>query len=178
MKKILFLLLCLPMLASAQTTVDTCAAVPQQQMLRIGYFSYDEALKSSAAYAQAQQQLEALKVQYENEAKRVEEDFNKKYEAFLEDMKNLTPNISQKRRAELEEYMEKNIAFKAESKRLLDQAEKDAMAPLHTRMKAVLAAIGKQYGYAVILNTDSNACPFIDPQISENITDLVKENLK
>jgi outer membrane protein len=74
--------------------------------------------------------------------------------------------------------MQKNIAFKAEAERLLTQAEKDAMAPVAEKMKTALQKIGKERGYAVILNTDSNACPYIDTTIADDITTIVKDALR
>jgi outer membrane protein len=74
--------------------------------------------------------------------------------------------------------MQKNIAFKAEAERLLTQAEKDAMAPVTEKMKTALQKIGKERGYAVILNTDSNACPYIDTTIADDITTIVKDALR
>ena len=38
--------------------------------------------------------------------------------------------------------------------------------------------IGKERGYAVILNTDSNACPYIDTTIADDITTIVKDALR
>ena len=60
--------------------------------------------------------------------------------------------------------------FKKEAERLLAQAEKDAMAPLHAKLKAAIDKAGQQGGYAVILNTDSEACPYIAPTLSEDVT--------
>jgi outer membrane protein len=86
--------------------------------------------------------------------------------------------ILQKRQAELQELMQKNIAFKADAERLLTQAEKDAMAPVTEKMKTALQKIGKERGYAVILNTDSNACPYIETTIADDITTIVKDALR
>lgn len=44
--------------------------------------------------------------------------------------------------------MAKNMAFKAESERLLKQAEEDAYAPLKKQIREALQKIGKAKGYA------------------------------
>ena len=74
--------------------------------------------------------------------------------------------------------MEKNIAFKAESRRLLAAAEQEAMAPLHQKLKTAVQQIGMERGYAFVLNTDQNACPFINPDMGEDITTAVLDLLK
>jgi len=153
-----------PMAASAQN--------------RIAYFSYDEAMKSMPEYVLAQNNIGSLRTKYDAEMKRAEDEFNNKYEEFLDGQHDFAPLILQKRQAELQELMQKNIAFKAEAERLLAQAGKDAMAPVTEKMKTVLQRIGKERGYAVILNTDSNACPYIDTTIADDITTIVKDALR
>ena len=52
------------------------------------------------------------------------------------------------------------------------------MAPVAEKMKTALQKIGMERGYAVILNTDSNACPYIDTTIADDITTIVKDALR
>ena len=57
-----------------------------------------------------------------------------KGEEFLDGQRTYAKTILEKRQAELRELMEKNIAFKAEATRLLQQAENDAYAPLKAKI--------------------------------------------
>lgn len=155
----------LPLLASAQ-------------QLRFGYFSYQEVFKSMAGYSIAMKHIDDLKKQYDAEMKRVEEEFNKKYEEFLDGQKDFAPSIREKRQAELQEMMEKNIAFKQEARRLIRQAEEEAMAPLKEQLSSVLNALGKEKGYAFIINTDNNTLPFVNDLMGEDINVSLKERLK
>ena len=165
-KLILFLMLmAMPFAAGAQT-------------LKFGYLSYQEAITTMTDYAVARQNLKDLRGKYEAEMKRVEDEFNKKYEQFLDGQKDFAPSIRQKRQAELQEMMEKNVAFKQEARRLLEQAEHDAYAPLNAKLNGILQHIGKEKGYAFILNTDNNALPYVDPAMGENIIAIVKDALK
>ena len=59
--------------------------------------------------------------------------------------------------------MERNVTFKAQSLRELQEAETEALKPLRTRLGEVLASLARKYGLALVINTDANACPFIDP---------------
>ena len=74
--------------------------------------------------------------------------------------------------------LDKNIAFKKESSRLLAEAEDQAAAPLKTRLAETLAKIGQERGFAFILNTDVNAVPWLNVTMGEDITEAVKELLK
>ena len=122
--------------------------------------------------------MASLRAKYEEEGKRVEDDFNKKYEQFLDGQRDFAPSILQKRQAELQEMMEKNVAFKNESKRLLAQADAESKAALKVRLRAIVARIGADRGYAFILNTDNDAVPYVNNAVGEDINALVKDAVK
>ena len=69
-------------------------------------------------YSIVRHNIDQLRNQYTAEAKRSEEDFNTKYEAFLDEQAGLASNIRKKRQAEIMDLMEKNIAFKKEAEKL------------------------------------------------------------
>ena len=148
-------------------------AFAQENTLRFGYLSYEQALLSMPQYAVVQQQMADLRAQYQAETKRVEEEFNRKYEEFLEGQREFPKTILQKRQTELQELMEKNIAFKEESRQQLAKAEEEAMSPLKVRLSEAIAKIAAERGLALVVNTDSNACPFINPEMGEDINELV-----
>lgn len=144
---------------------------------RFGYFSFDNVLKSMPDYVMAQRSIDDLKQKYDAEMKRAEDEFNSKYEEFLDVQKDLVPAILRKRQAELKEMMQKNINFKNESQRLLKQAEADAFAPVKNKLYNALTKVGQAQGYAFILNTDGDACPYVNPEMGEDATELIKEAL-
>ena len=166
--------------AGAQTdsTVVANSTVVTQTTARYGYLSYQEALKSMPQYAMVQKQMENLRSQYQAETLRVEEEFNRKYEEFLEGQREFPKTILQKRQTELQQLMEKNIEFKANSLKELDAAEKEAMAPLRLRLNDVLREIGIKKGYAFIYDTDTKALPFLNPEMGDNINLIVKDALQ
>ncbi len=166
--------------AGAQTdsTIVANSTVVTQTAARYGYLSYQEALKSMPQYAMVQKQMENLRSQYQAETLRVEEEFNRKYEEFLEGQREFPKTILQKRQTELQQLMEKNIEFKANSLKELDAAEKEAMAPLRLRLNDVLREIGIKKGYAFIYDTDTKALPFLNPEMGDNINLIVKDALQ
>ena len=88
------------------------------------------------------------------------------------------PSILRKRQAELQELMEKNTAFRNDALRLLEQAETDALAPVKRKLNEAVARVGKERGYILVLNTDNDACPYIDPELGEDATEAIKEAIK
>ena len=171
MKRLATIIIALCALLSVNAQESTSA-------FRFGFLSYEAALQSMPDYAKAQQKIEDMKAQYQAETKRVEDEFNHKYEEFLEGQRDFPKSILQKRQSELQELMERNIQFKEQSRKELAQIEKDTMAPLRIRLIEQLGKIGRERGYAFIIDTDKTALPFINPAMGEDINQLVKDALK
>ena len=154
------------------------ATTAVQPVLRFGYFSFEQVFHTMPGYAIAKHNMDELRGKYDEETKRVETEFNSKYEEFLDGQRSYAKSILEKRQAELRELMEKNIAFKAEAARLLKKAEEEAYAPLKAKMNAALQQIGKENGFAFILNTDNNATPYLSAEMGVDITEALKEKIK
>jgi outer membrane protein len=145
---------------------------------KFGYLSYEEAMKSMPEYKEAQKDLQQIKFRYEEETKRAENEFNKKYEEFLGGEKDFPPLILTKRQKELQELMQKSVDFKDDARRQLSRAEEDLFTPVKNKLNATLQAIGKEKGYSYILNTDCNAYPYIDSAEGEDINELTKSRVR
>jgi outer membrane protein len=163
--KRLFLLffVLIPVIASAQ--------------IQFGYLSYQQVLKEMPEYAQAMQELQTLKAKYDEEAARGEAEFQKKFVDFLQGQKDFPQSIMQKRQAELQTLMDNGVAFRVQVQGLIAQAEKDLVAEVQKKLNRVLLEVGVEYGYGYILNTDDNACPYINPVVGVDVTELVRQKL-
>ena len=156
----------------------TAYAQSNDATIKFGYLSFDSVRHSMPEYAEMQQQLAEMRNAYDAELKRVEDDFNKKYEEFLDGQKNFPKNILQKRQSELQEMLDKNIAFKSEGLRILNEQEAQLMETLNQKVKSSVEQVGKNHGYGFILNTDADALPWLNPEIGEDITEEVKALLQ
>lgn len=167
MKKTLLalLLIALPLLAKAQ-------------QVRFAYFDYDAVLQSMTDYVAAEKNMEELRSQYAQETRRAEDDFNLRYDEFLEGQASFAPPIFRKRQAELQEQLNKNIAFKNETVKLLEQAEKEAFAPVKKRLDAAVKKLGQEGDYAFVLRATNDTLPYVDPAQGTNITEQLKAVLK
>ena len=143
----------------------------------IGCISYDGALRSMPQYVDVEAQMDTLRQAYEAELKRVEDDFNQKYEAFLEGRKDFPRTIMLKRQTELQQLLEQNIAFKEQGRKELEKTRKEKLAPLQAQFSMAISAVAREHQLAVVVNTDSNACPYIDPELAIDLNDEVKQQL-
>lgn len=170
-KTVLFLLLTVVSLAvSAQDTKDSVA-------IKFGYLSYDSVMVAMPDYAEFMTNMTQLREQYEAEQKRVENDFNKKYEEFLDGQATFPKTILQKRQSELQEMLDRNIDFKKQSLKMLNNVEANLMNNIKTTINTAVSIIAQERGFAFVLNTDKEAVPFINPAQGEDITEAVKKLL-
>ena len=161
---LLFLIAIIPIVASAQ--------------IQFGYLSYQQVLKEMPEYTQAMQELQTLKAKYDEEAARGETEFQRKFVDFLQGQKDFPQTIMQKRQAELQTLMDNGVAFRVQVQGLIAQAEKDLVAEVQKKLNRVLLEVGVEYGYGFILNTDDNACPYINPVVGVDVTELVRQKRK
>jgi outer membrane protein len=169
MKKFLLVIFaCIAMAAQAQ---DNAPA------LKFGYLSYDLALKSMKEYATVQMRMDSLRSAFNAEMQRVEDEFNRKYEDFLDGQKDFPRTILLKRQTELQEMLQKNVAFKQQSVQEMKDTEAQLMAPLRIHLNEAIATIAREQGLALVINTDANACPFIEPTMGVDVNELVVKKL-
>ena len=155
-----------------------CVSAQDSLSIRFGYLSYQQALQAMPQYALVQKQMAELRHQYEAELQRVTNEFNRKYEEFLEGQREFPKTILQTRLLELQQLIEKNIEFKEHGRMEIEKAEQDLMAPLKIRLIELLGKIGRERGYAFIIDTDVKALPFINPAMGHDLNQQVQDALK
>lgn len=166
---------------SAQETAptfstDSIAPTVVMQFRPFGYFSYTQVMKEMPEYAHAMASIDELKASYDKELERSEKDFSKKFAEYLEGQKTFPENIMLKRQKELQLLMDQSIQFKNEAKELLIKAENDLMQPIKERLAAAVQSVGYENKFAYILNTDSNAYPYVSDE-AVDCTNAILEKL-
>lgn len=165
MKRVLFILLVfVSMTAMAQS--------------RFGYVSYRDIVKMLPEYSIVEAHLDELQVKYEAEIERSDREFNQKYIDFIEGQSQFPDNIRMKRHKELQELMEKSIAFKKEVNHAMREARAEMMKPLYEKVDEAVMTLCVEGDYDYILNTDERAYIAINPQRGEDVTEQLKQALK
>ena len=136
LRRVLLLVLCaLPAALAAQTLTQP----------KFGYLNYAEVLKAIPQYAEAEANLAKLQGQYDAEIQRSEDEFTRKYAEFLQEQKDFPQNIMVKRHKELQELMEKSIAFKHEIQTTLETARDKMLEPLTAELNDAISRVALKY---------------------------------
>lgn len=170
-KRWVCLLICVVATALPGWAQDEVA--PAEPTALFGYISYGKVLASMPDMAIVEKTVGDLRQQFDAEMQRAEQEFNRKYEDFLEGQRQFAPSIYKKRQAELTYMMQKNIAFKAEAQQQLADAREEALKPLRLKLANAVAKVAKERALAFVLNTDGDMLPFIDTTVGEDITEAV-----
>lgn len=155
-KLIITLLLVLPLGASAQAI--------------FGYLSYDIVRRQMPEYAVAEKEIANLQQKYEQEAQRSEEEFKRKFSEYLIGQKDFPENILLKRQTELQDLMEKSIAFREECQELLKKARTDIMKSVDDKIDQAVSAASTEANLAFVINTDTKAVPIVNSSLCADLT--------
>ena len=164
MKRNLFILLALvAMSAMAQS--------------KFGYVSYKELVKALPEFCIVEAHLDELQAKYEAEIERSDREFNQKYTDFIEEQSQFPDNIRIKRHKELQELMEKAMAFKHEINSAMREARHEMMKPLYEKVDEAVMKVCMDGEYDYILNTDERVYIAVNPKSGVDVTLLVKQEL-
>ena len=163
LKKIaLILMLILPMSVFAQ---------------KFGHIRSQEILVVMPEYTKAQADIQTMQKQYEDDMKRVEQEFQKKFTAFQEEQANLPKNILERRQKELQELNERGMQMQQDAQQDLQQSWMEMLEPIAKKIDDAIKAVGQEGGYVFIFDLNATQIPFINETYATDVTSAVKAKL-
>ena len=142
---------------------------------KFGHVNMQEVLQAMPEYAQDQADLKKLKEQYTTDLKQMQEEIQRKAEAFDKEQASLPDNIKQRRQQELQESYQKYQESLQDNQMALQKAEQEKMAEVQQKMLDAIKTIGQEGGYLYIMTTSS--LPYISTTLSTDVTAQVKAKL-
>ena len=163
LKKIaLILMLILPMSVFAQ---------------KFGHIRSQEILIVMPEYTKAQADIQTMQKQYEDDMKRVEQEFQKKFTAFQEEQANLPKNILERRQKELQELNERAMQMQQDAQQELQQSWMEMLEPIAKKIDDAIKAVGQEGGYVFIFDLNATQIPFVNETYATDVTSAVKAKL-
>ena len=163
LKKIaLILMLILPMSVFAQ---------------KFGHIRSQEILLVMPEYTKAQTDIEVMRKQYEDDMKRVEDEFQKKFTAFQQEQANLPKNILERRQKELQELSERGMQMQQDAQQELQQSWMQMLEPIAKKIDDAIKAVGQEGGYVFIFDLNATQIPFVNETYATDVTSAVKAKL-
>ena len=157
--------------------LSSLSTAQAQTTIKYGMVNTDSLLCTLPDYTQAEEQMARLRKQYEAEADYNDRAFRRQYAEFLEGQQTFTPNILQKRQADLQQALQRGMSFRHEADALLQATHIQLLRPVKARLAAAIKAVGLERGYEYIIDTSKGTIPFIHPTVVEDVTPFIKEKL-
>ena len=143
---------------------------------KFGHVNAQEVIQAMPEFTKARQEIEALQKQYEDDLKSMQEELQKKAEAYEKEQATLPDNIKQRREQELQEMYQKIQQNYQDNQQALAKAQQDKMQVITTKVLDAIKAVGQAGGYVYIMDTASGI-PYISTTLSEDLTSQVKAKL-
>ena len=142
---------------------------------KFGHINTQEIIQAMPEFNKAQKELEDLAKQYQADLQLMQEEIQKKAEAFEKEEATLPDNIKQRRNQELQELYQKYQQNLQDNQQALGKAEQDKMGEVQAKMLEAVKAVGQEGGYIYIMQVGS--LPYLSTTLSTDVTAQVKAKL-
>ena len=143
---------------------------------KFGHVNTQEIIQAMPEYTAAKNEIDKLTAQYEADLKSMQEELNKKAEAFDKEQATLPENIKQRRQTELQEMYQKIQQSYQDNQQALQKASSEKMQAITAKVLDAIKAVG-QAGDFVIINEINAGIPYISTTLSTDVTAQVKTKL-
>ena len=144
---------------------------------KFGHIKTQEILVAMPDYIKAQTDIQTMQKQYEDEMKRAQEEFNKKFTAYQEEQANLPKNIQERRQKELQELSQKGMQMQQDAQLELERSWMSMLEPIAKKIEDAIKAVGQEGGYVYIFDLNATQIPFVNETLSTDVTGAVKAKL-
>jgi outer membrane protein len=146
------------------------------QGLKIGYVNKQEVLVVMPEYNAAMKTLEDMNLKYITEGKKLEEEFQRKYQEYAAQADTLDAAIRQYKENELARLQQSIQEFTKSADETLKKKQQELFMPIIAKMDAAIAKVGEQNGFTFILDNTAGIIAYKSAQTID-VAALVKKAL-
>ena len=143
---------------------------------KFGHVNTQEIIQAMPEYTAAKNEIDKLTAQYEADLKPMQDELQKKADAFDKEQATLPDNIKQRRQTELQEMYQKIQQSYQDNQQALQKASQEKMQAITAKVLEAIKAVG-QAGEFVIINEVNAGIPYISTTLSTDVTAQVKTKL-
>ena len=152
-----------------------CGFTTANAQAKFGHVNTQEIMQALPDVTKAQNELKALAEQYDADLKSMQDELQKKADAFDKEQATLPENIKQRRQQELQDMYQKIQQSYQDNQQALAKAQQDKMQPIQQKVMEAITAVGKEGGYIYIMEIGSAL--YISSTLSTDVTAQVKTKL-
>ena len=152
-----------------------CGFTTANAQAKFGHVNTQEIIQAMPEYNKAKTEIDALQQQYEADLKSMQDELQKKAEAFDKEQATLPDNIKQRRNQELQDMYTKIQQSYQDNQQALQKASAEKMQAIQAKVIEAIKTVGQDGGYVYIMET--NSLPYISTTLSSDVTAQVKTKL-
>ena len=153
-----------------------CGFTTANAQAKFGHVNTQEIIQAMPEYTTAKAEIDKLTAQYEADLKAMQDELQKKADAFDKEQATLPDNIKQRRQTELQEMYQKIQQSYQDNQQALQKASSEKMQAITAKVLDAIKAVG-QAGDYVIINEINAGIPYISTTLSTDVTAQVKTKL-
>ncbi|MEE3446707.1 MAG: OmpH family outer membrane protein [Prevotella sp.] len=153
-----------------------CGFTTANAQAKFGHVNTQEIIQAMPEYTKAKSEIDALQQQYEADLKSMQDELQKKAEAFDKEQATLPDNIKQRRNQELQDMYTKIQQSYQDNQQALQKASSDKMQAITTKVLDAIKTVGQEGGYIYIMEMNAGI-PYISTTLSSDVTAQVKTKL-
>ena len=143
---------------------------------KFGHVNTQEIMQAMPEFAKARTDIEALTKQYEADLKSMQDELQKKAEAFEKEESTLPENIKTRRQQELQDMYQKIQQSYQDNQQALAKEQQEKMQAITTKVIEAIKSVGQSGGYVYIMDM-AGGIPYISTTLSTDVTAQVKAKL-
>ena len=153
-----------------------CGFTTANAQAKFGHVNTQEIIQAMPEYNKAKTEIEALTNQYEADLKSMQDELQKKGDAFEKEQATLPDNIKQRRQQELQDMYQKIQQSFQDNQQALAKAQQEKMQAITTKVLDAIKSVGQAGGYVYIMEMGAGI-PYISTTLSTDVTAQVKQKL-
>ena len=143
---------------------------------KFGHVNSQEIVQAMPEFTKARTDIEALTKQYEADLKSMQEELQKKSEAYEKEQASLPANIKERREKELQDMYQKIQQSYQDNQQALAKEQQEKMQAITAKVLEAIKSVGQTGGYVYIMDI-SGGIPYISTTLSTDVTTQVKTKL-
>ena len=143
---------------------------------KFGHVNSQEIIQAMPEFTKARTEIEALTKQYEADLKSMQDELQKKSEAYDKEQATLPANIKQRREQELQEMYQKIQQSYQDNQQALQKEQAEKMQAITSKVLDAIKQEGTAGNYVYIMDLTSGI-PYISETLSTDVTAEVKKKL-
>ena len=153
-----------------------CGFTTANAQAKFGHVNTQEIIQAMPEFATARADIEKLTQQYEADLKSMQDELQKKADAFEKEQATLPENIKTRRNQELQDLYQRIQQTYQDNQQALGKAQQEKMQAITTKVLDAIKAVGQEGGYVYVMDM-SAGIPYISTTLSTDVTAQVKAQL-